>query len=471
MKKLQRVGSVIVVCIMIVAGLYQLSALTERKASNFKYVPFYQQQEDFDVLFMGTSHVINGIFPMELWNKYGIVSYNFGGHGNTLVASYWQMVNAFDYTRPRLVVIDCLKLSSQQKITTDDKSVTHLSLDAIPISINKIKAVCDLLDTNQDKKEFLFNFCVYHDRWKELGKNDFNPYVTTEKGAESRIGVAVPDEFLTINRDEKLIEHTVGEEYLRKMIQYCQDRQVDILLMYLPFPANEIQQKEANTVFDIAQEYGVEYLDFSTLKELVDFDIDCYDANSHLNPSGARKITSYIGQYIMEHYDIKDQRENEDYNKWHEDYKVYTRQKINNIKGQTSLKSALMLLNDENLSFSIYIPKDSDLRENEILEKLLRNAGIDTDKISEKEDVLVTVDRCSDFVYYSNILETQKTTFGEIAVLDGTDGYGFYLNRDNKLKLKASTEVALLVFDNIGMQIVAANRFKQSEVDFVVVRD
>jgi hypothetical protein len=66
----------------------------ERKASDFKYANFFEQDEDFDVLFFGTSHVINGIFPMELWNDYGIVSYNFGGHGNEIATSYWDNIDA-----------------------------------------------------------------------------------------------------------------------------------------------------------------------------------------------------------------------------------------------------------------------------------------------------------------------------------------------------------------------------------------
>jgi hypothetical protein len=66
----------------------------ERKSSDFKYADYFEQDEDFDVLFFGTSHVINGIFPMELWNDYGIVSYNFGGHGNEIATSYWDNIDA-----------------------------------------------------------------------------------------------------------------------------------------------------------------------------------------------------------------------------------------------------------------------------------------------------------------------------------------------------------------------------------------
>ena len=78
-KNLLRVVSCIVTLCVTIGLLCPLTDLMERKSSDQKYESFFQQEQDFDVLFMGTSHVINAIFPMELWNDYGVVSYNFGG--------------------------------------------------------------------------------------------------------------------------------------------------------------------------------------------------------------------------------------------------------------------------------------------------------------------------------------------------------------------------------------------------------
>ena len=48
------------------------------------YYDFYQQEQDFDVLFLGTSHVLNAVYPMELWRDYGIVSYNMANHSENI---------------------------------------------------------------------------------------------------------------------------------------------------------------------------------------------------------------------------------------------------------------------------------------------------------------------------------------------------------------------------------------------------
>ena len=65
--------------VLLVLILVRISGLVERKSAYQKNGDFMEQSEDLDVLFLGTSHVINGVFPMELWKEYGITSYNYQG--------------------------------------------------------------------------------------------------------------------------------------------------------------------------------------------------------------------------------------------------------------------------------------------------------------------------------------------------------------------------------------------------------
>ena len=76
-RKIEKAISCIITVCLTVCFLSYLTDLMESKASEIKYADFFDQDEDFDVLFMGTSHAVLGVFPMELWNDYGIISYNF----------------------------------------------------------------------------------------------------------------------------------------------------------------------------------------------------------------------------------------------------------------------------------------------------------------------------------------------------------------------------------------------------------
>lgn len=384
-RKLKIICSCIATICLLIVSLQYLTDLMELKDSDFKYLPFLEQNEDFDVLFMGTSHVLNGIYPMELWNDYGIVSYNMGGHANQLATTYWVLENALEQTSPKLVVIDCFELDVNVK-SSSLFSYGHFSFDAFPLNDTKLSAVRDLLDDPQMKQiqgeeekertgmELLWNYPVYHMRWSELTERDFAVPSTKEKGAEFRLGVAMPDEMVKIPAESKLEGETVGTEYLRKMIEDCQNRDIEVLLMFVPYPAGERSQMSANRVYDIADEYGVNYINFLDMN-LVDYNTDCYD-DSHLNPSGARKVTEYLGEYIMEHYDISDQRTNEVYSDWHEDYKEYSEYKVDVLKEQESLDLYLMFLADKNLDVVLEI-NNPKIWEDEYYVRLLQNIGSD----------------------------------------------------------------------------------------------
>lgn len=369
--------------------------LLELKDSDIKYAEFFKQKEPYDVLFMGTSHVINGVFPMELWKDYGIVSYNFGGHGNQMATSYWVLRNALDYTSPKVVVIDGLNLSRDRKCSANFSQV-HQSLDTFPLSWTKIRAIFDLHDDpnavrdegteKPTKAALLWNYTVYHARWAELGKKDFLPEINKEKGAQSRIQV-VRGSLNRISQDQKSDPNTTGEVYLRKMIEECQARGIEVLLTYLPFPARDWEQKEANRLYDIAEEYKINYINFLDM-DLIDYQTDLYDANSHLNPSGARKVTAFLGSYLKARYDLPDRREDESYSFWNEDYDAYVKLKNNNLKSRNSIIQYLMLLAGDDFDYMIELRKP-EILDNDWIVSLLENAGIPAQAINKNVHYLI----------------------------------------------------------------------------------
>src|SRR5699024_5750378 len=116
-------------------------------------------------------------------------------------------------------------------------------LDSYPISYTKYEAIKDLFNNENvldNEINFLFNFSLYHSRWNELTKEDFIISKDYEKGAESRIAVSTPNQVSNFEKvpvyDE---EETVNMEYLRKVIEYCQKNNIEILITYLPYPATD----------------------------------------------------------------------------------------------------------------------------------------------------------------------------------------------------------------------------------------
>jgi len=398
---------------------------------------------------------------MELWKDYGIISYNLGGSGNPIAITYWQLINALDYFSPRLIVLDCAFLSVDAKYRHFNIGNYHSFLDSFPISANKLKMVFDLFESTHRKVEFIFTYVTYHDRWKKLRKADFIVPVGREKGAETRIGIAVPKRDLQIPVTKKYEGYSLSVQYLEKILALCAARKIKVLLTYYPFPAKENEILESHRVFEIAQKFKIAYLSYEELKALVDFDIDCFDSNSHLNPSGARKITRFLGRYLRDNYNVSDHRNDSKFASWHKDYQEYVKFKIGKIKEQKSLKKALMLLSDCNFSYAVYFPNDR-LFQNKIIMKLLRNTGADVEQIHFQSPSLIVVDNKKKKVTYRTMNETANSSFGKLSVKKSKDGSVFEVNGQTILEIKNSErlEAAVIVFDNDSGKRVVAQKYQ-----------
>lgn len=462
--------------------LMHLTGLMKRKSGDLKYTPFFEQEEDFDVLFLGSSHTVNGIFPMELWHDYGIISYNVGGHGNWLAASYWTMENALDYTSPELVVIDCYRLSYESKMNSIEQ--LHTSLDAFPISKNKIAAVFDLIDNaaiaesenielSKTRMEFLWSYAIYHNRWTELSQADFvKPEFTKEKGAGSNIGIHDLEYATKITTENKIEEDTVSVQYLKRMIEDCQNKGIDVLLIYLPCSATEEVQEEANRVYDIAEQYGVNYINFFDMNIVRD-DIDFSDYIGHLNVSGARKITDYLGEYILENYHVADQRENIDYTNWNIDYTEYVEYKLDNLKQCESLDNYLMLLADKNYSIFVEI-NNPEIWYQDLYAHLLENLGVNSSETSENTDFIVIQEAGKQVDYLENFHEcggSALTSLGRIDLFMAESGtYYVYLDNEEFYYIpkekNAEADIWITVIDKDTMEIVDQCSFSGISLEF-----
>jgi len=424
--KILKILSCLMTICLTVCILSQLTNLMERKDSDEKYADFFAQEEDFDVLYMGTSHVINAIYPMEMWNNYGIVSYNFGGHRNQLATSYWVMENALDYTNPKVVVIDGYLLEEDFK-ASEAFSYVHLSLDAFPLSLTKIKAIWDLLDDpyleeqletgeisemNEPRTKIglLWDYAVYHSRWTELAEDDFAPVNTIEKGAETRIGHEKAK--FTANEDLKVEDvDTVSTEYLIRLIESCKSRGIDVVITYLPFVASDTRQNVAQYLYKVADEYDVAYINFLD-EDVINYKTDMYDKKSHLNPSGARKVSDYLAEYLVENYDIEDRRNDSAYASWNEDYVVYTAFKNENLSANEDIYQYLSLLYGEDVEVRIDI-RNSNFFKDGMVREFLRNLGVDTGEIADNTDLLIINGESGEYHFINGLRENG------VALVDG----------------------------------------------------
>lgn len=92
-----------------------------------------------------------------------------------------------------------------------------------------------------------------------------------------------------------------------------------------------------------------------------------------MNPSGARKVSDYLGRYITEHYDVADRRGEAAYAAWADDAAAYREKKLADFENQSELASSLMLLHDDDFACTVTIGAGNALFENEKLMTLMQN--------------------------------------------------------------------------------------------------
>ena len=384
--------SFIIFVALLCAAIYKCADILEYKEAREKYTSFFESETNFDVIYLGTSHVWNSVFPMEIWEETGISSFNWGYSNCTPAENYYLIQDILKYTSPKVVVMDAMGIAEYEeygngKYRDDRIEQQHVQFDSFPIwSVNKYNASKDVFDNYDDNEDFIWNFIMYHNRWSELGEEDFNYSLSTEKGATFLTGLGC-NYYPPISEDEKTDIDTVCLPYFLNIIEYCNENNIQVLCVYLPFPADETQQRLANTVGDLVSVYpNCTYVNMLN-KDILDFYTDICTDDMHLNYSGGRKVSLWLGDYLASNYSLTDYSESQS---WINDYEQYYLYKKETLQSQDLFLNYLVQLSDDDFTAELEI-YNYNIFTNGRLQMLYDNAGIvpvyienpDTDKCAK----------------------------------------------------------------------------------------
>lgn len=329
----KRLVSVLVLLALVITGLGFFGSALAVADGPQKNGLFLRDDREYDVLFFGSSHMVNDVLPMELWKDYGLTSYNLGGHGASIAASYWELRLAVQYHKPKVAVLDVLFAGSD---TTDmSLGLAHEMLDIYPLSRLKAEAVSDLFADRGTWAEMLFPLDVYHSRWKDLDVNMVSRGLWGEKNYSPEKGGQLRAELYPLEREPLVPETscreqgTVALEYVEKFVTFCQENDIEPVIIYLPCQITEQWQMDCNAAIALGEKLGAKTLNMQYMN-LVDFATDWHDAGSHLNPAGALKTTACLGTFLREQCGLEDHREDECSALWNQNYDDY----VNFLKWQ-----------------------------------------------------------------------------------------------------------------------------------------
>ena len=105
--------------------------------------------------------------------------------------------------------------------------------------------------------------------------------------------------------------------YLKKITDFAEKNDVKLLIAAIPSPVNYDRSRH-NSIQAWADKNGIDFLDMNLLTDEIgiDWSTDTKDNGDHMNLNGSKKVSAYLGNYISEHYRLKDHRGEEAFKDW-----------------------------------------------------------------------------------------------------------------------------------------------------------
>lgn len=310
---IQRLASCLITLCLIAGSIHILGYVvrpTDTDGTYDQVESFHSLPEhSLEVILYGSSHTLLGVNPMEMYRSYGIGAYNYGWHFQKLNTTTLFLQDSLLEQTPKLVLIDtyfCNMILNNVDMNAEIYYSRYLH--------NK-EAQKDYLNQcfGEDFSRYLSFYVpliAFHDNWSSLSLQSFLP-LSSDGTQRKNMGYSPTDwsEPVTLSDpaafyQEPLSPAAIAE--LDKIVSICKQKNIEILFFTIPYQGF---YEYGNAMAEYANSQGYPYLDlFQYIDEIgLDAQADFSD-DTHLNTSGANKVANFLGEYIVNHYDVTDMR-------------------------------------------------------------------------------------------------------------------------------------------------------------------
>lgn len=283
-----------------------------------------EEPHQIDVAILGSSHVMYGIDPSVIWDRTGIAAYDLTTQQQPLYAGQILLEHTLKTQEPKLVVLDVIMAMNMGKLLDDAETaanMTHLVLDPMPLSPGKIRSILQTEEITA-KNEMVFPIIFNHSRLQQglLRYRDWHyPFA---RHPHMLKGYKFTTANLPYEKPSVITEGTLAlpeqtEKSLRNFIEFCLEKHLPLLLIKTPMVGDDEFFLQLNRIEEIAKEYDLPFLNLNLYYDemSLDFETDFAD-KGHMNADGARKVSAFLADYLSEHYDLTDHRNDPSYESW-----------------------------------------------------------------------------------------------------------------------------------------------------------
>ena len=281
---------------------------------------YYQIKGDItDVYFFGNSHAHCTIDQGYLWDNYGIAGYTLSAGSQGIDSTYFFIEEVLSNRKPKVLVVEVYGATGGD-INNSDADVYRNSL-GMHYS-GKLWKFTNYFTKNMNRdsewrNQVLSKLPVVHSRYMELTKEDFEdpmPFMRGYRGSFETIECERP---VAENNKEILKIHPDRMKWLEQIVELAAEKNVPLIFIAAPYCINSEEQMNFNAIEEYAKNNNVPFINFNHLYDEIglNFKEDFRDV-SHVNNSGAVKVTSYLAEYLKSQYKLPDRREEEGYELW-----------------------------------------------------------------------------------------------------------------------------------------------------------
>lgn len=332
MKKIiGRITGIIIFIMVTLASFFGISVLFRPVTnSRMNICGYYAEEKNtIDMVYIGGSAAYVYYEPLEAFQEFGFTSYNFASDSMTPQVIKYCIIEARKTQTPEVFVVDLRPFQYGDHISEetgvmdmDDEVALRNTIDQFAYSKNRFDMVEASVRNKQDRIYYHLDISKYHSRiyslldkkaWKFLDNKEEHPY----KGF-AFIEKKEPINFVDQSAVETVTPLTEDlDGVFRDLLQYCKDENLNVLFVVHPYMILTDHQEKYNYMEQVIAEYGLAYLNANDYdKEIgLDYANDFFNLN-HVNVYGADKYTHFLGQYLMDHYDLRDKREEAQYQSW-----------------------------------------------------------------------------------------------------------------------------------------------------------
>ncbi|MCM1388378.1 MAG: hypothetical protein NC231_13700 [Bacillus sp. (in: Bacteria)] len=444
------------VCIMIALLVFiRLGNVLEANYDgNQSMAGFYQMDKDtVDVVFYGSSHVYSGVNVIDLWDDYGIAGYNMAGTMQTLWNSYYNMEETLKYQSPRVMVVDLYGILIEEEYYGSTNVIKNVS--SMKFSVNKIRNVWNSVP-HEEFLSYMLSYPLTHDSYKELTRGNYDKAVNCVggewyKGYKPSYVVTRYDALPQVKTDlEKKMPTVKNRKYLDKMCALAKENHIRLAFIVVPYEGiGDEDQMVYQWAEDYAKENGVMFLNGNEKLEEMKFDpaLD-YAEESHLNHNGACKFTAYLGDWLMENYDLEDHRgdiRRDSWQKYSDCWAAWNQDQ--ELQECTDIEEYLEKIQKRE-DYTVIVSLDNHYKENSyvrLLESLLGmdpyGLGSSASIVLENGKILYQTPDEPEYLWY------METKLSDIAISRSYDDAMMEVQVNNIKKNNNYSDVTILVYD------------------------